>query len=102
MPFCVVLIMAAVGFTHLEQRYRHYTRLALLLSLFPMLGEIFQNARKWRIQSYESAVGVQQIAVVTIVESQDQFIRLVVGVSWSISVMAALVASVWLIRLRKV
>lgn len=101
MPFCVMLLMAAVGFTHLEQRHRHYTRLVLLVSLFPMLGEIFQNARKWRIQSYESVVGVNQIPVVTIVESQDQFLRLIVGVSWSISLVAALVAIVWLSRLRK-
>lgn len=102
MPFCVFLIMAAVGFTHLGQQYRHYTRLALLVSLFPMLGEIFQNARNWRIQSYESAVGTHQIPVVTIVASQDQFLRLVVGVSWSISIVAAVVTIVWLIRLRKV
>ena len=101
MPFCVLLILAALGFTHLEQRYRHYTRLALLLSLLPMLGEIFQNARKWRIQSYEAVVGANQIPVVTIVESQDQFLRLIVGVSWSISLVAALVAVVWLFRLRK-
>lgn len=101
MPFCVLLIVAAVGFTHLEQRYRHYTHLALLVSLFPMLGEIFQNARKWRIQSYESVVGVNPIPVVTIVESHDQFLRVIVGVSWSISLTAALVAVVWLIRLRK-
>lgn len=102
MPFCVLLIVAVVGFSHLEQRYRHYTRLALLLSLLPMLGEIFQNARKWRIQSYEVVVGANQIPVVTIVESQDQFLRLIVGVSWSISLVAALVAVVWLFRLRKV
>jgi hypothetical protein len=102
MPFCVLLIVAAVGFTHLEQRYRHYTRLALLLSLAPMLGEIFQNARKWRIQSYESVVGTNQIPVVTIVESHDQLLRLIFGASWSVSLMTALVAVVWLIRLRKV
>lgn len=101
MPFCVLLIVAAVGFTHLEQRYRHYTRLALGISLLPMLGEIFQNARKWRIQSYEAVVGTNQIPVVTIVESQDQFLRLIVGVSWSISLMAALVAVLWLFSLRK-
>jgi hypothetical protein len=101
MPFCVLLIFAAVGVTHLEQRYRHFTRLALLLSLAPMLGEIFQNARNWRIQSYESVVGANQIPVVTIVESHDQFLRIIVGISWSISLTAALVAVVWLIRLRK-
>lgn len=101
-PFCVLLLTAAVGFTHLEQRYRHYTRLALLVSLVPMLGEIFQNARKWRIQSYEAAVGVRDIPVVTLVESHDQFLRIIVGVSWSVSLVAVLVAVVWLMRLRKV
>lgn len=100
-PFCVLLLMAAVGFTHLEQQYRHYTRLALLVSLVPMLGEIFQNARKWRIQSYEAAVGAHEIPVVTMVESYDQFLRLIVGVSWSVSLVTVLVAVVWLLRLRK-
>lgn len=101
MPFCVLLIVAAVGFTHLEQRYPHYTRLALLVSFVPMLGEIFQYARKWRIQSYEAAVGAHEIPLVTVVESDDQFLRLIVGVSWSISLVAAVVALVWLFRLRK-
>lgn len=101
MPFCVLLIVAAVGFTHLEQRHRHYTQLALSVSLFPMLGEIFQNARNWRIQMYEVAVGTHQIPVVTIVESQDQALRLVVGVSWTISLITVVVTIVWLMRLRK-
>lgn len=101
MPFCVLLIVAAVGFTHIEQRYRRCTRLVLLASLAPMLGEIFQNARKWRIQSYESVVGANQIPTVTIVESQDQALRLIVTLSWSISLMAALAAIVWLLHLRK-
>ena len=100
-PFCVLLLMAAVGFTHLEQHYRHYTRLALLVSLVPMLGEIFQNARKWRIQSYEAAVGVHDIPVVTMVESHDHFLRLIVGVSWSISLATSLIAILWLLRLRR-
>lgn len=101
-PFCVLLIVAAVGFTNLEHRYRHYTRLALFVSLFPMLGEIFQNARNWRIQMYEVAVGTYEIPVVSIVESHDQFLRFIVGVSWSVSLVAALVAIMWLVRLRRV
>ncbi|MGI9143034.1 MAG: hypothetical protein ACR2IJ_07565, partial [Fluviibacter sp.] len=101
LPDCVLLIVSAVGFTHLEHRYRYYTRLALLVSLFPMLGEIFQNARNWRIQMYEVAVGAHEIPGVTIVESHVQFLRLIVGVSWSISLVAAFAAVVWLLRLRK-
>lgn len=101
-PFCLMLLIAAVGFARLEQRHRHYTRLALILSLAPMLGEIFQNARNWRIESYEAAVGVHAIPVVTIVESHDQFLRLVVGAGWSISVATVLFTVAWLIRLRRV
>ena len=101
MPFCVLLLVAALGFTHLEQRYLKYTRLILTVSLFPMLGEIFQNARKWRIQSYESAIGVNQIPLVSIVESHDQLLRVVVVASWSVSLVAAVVSIFWLVRLHK-
>lgn len=100
-PFCVLLLVAAVGFTHLEQRYRHYTQLVLGIALVPMLGEIFQSARKWRIQSHEAVFGVSDIPVVTIVESHDAVLRLLVAGSWSISITATVVAIVWLYRLPK-
>lgn len=101
MPFCVLLLVAAVGFSHLEQRYRHYTRVILGISLLPMIGEIFQYARKWRIQSYESIYGINEIPVVTLVQSQDAFLKLVVGVSWSVSLLAALAAIFGLVHLSK-
>ena len=101
MPFCVLLLVSAVGLTHLEQRYRYYTRLVLSIALLPMLGEIFQYARKWRIQSHESVFGVNQIPVVSIVESQDVFLKLIVSGCWTVSLLTALVSFVWLCRLSR-
>ena len=101
MPFCVILLIAAVGFSHLEQRYRHYTRLVLGIALLPMLGEIFQYARKWRIQSHESVFGVNDVPVVTIVESQDSFLKLIVTGCWTVSLLTALAAAICLYRLSR-
>ena len=101
MPFFVLLLIAAVGFTHLEQRYQHDTRLVLGISLLPMLGEIFQNARKWRIQSHESVFGINDIPVVTIVESNDVLLRTLIAGCWSVSLLTAIVAAAWLYRLSR-
>lgn len=98
-PFSVVLIIAAVGFTALEQRHQYFTRLTLVISLVPMMGEIFQNARKWRIESYEIAVGSNHIPQVTSVASSDGFLRMIVATSWSISALTALMVMIWLYKL---
>lgn len=101
MPFCVLLLIAAVGFTQLEQQHRHYTRLVLGIGLLPMLGEIFQYARKWRIQSHESVFGSNDIPIVTIVESHDVFLKLIVIGSWTLSLLTALAVVIWLYRLSR-
>lgn len=101
MPFCVLLLLAAVGFSNLQKRHPQHTRLVLGISLVPMVGEIFQSARKWRVQSYEMAHGVHDIPVVTIVPSTDELLRLVITASWSISLLTAIMAVVWLLRLKR-
>ncbi len=100
-PFCVLLIIAAVGCSHLQQRHRQQTNLVLGVALVPMMGEIFQNARKWRLQSYEMAVGTHDIPAVTLVPSTDQFLPLIIAASWTVSALVALFVFIRLARVSK-
>lgn len=100
LPFFVVSLAAAVGFTYLQDKYRRPVSVALFLAIVPMLGEIFQHARKWRIESYESVMGTHQIPSVSIIPLNDGMLHWVVGMSWLVSFSVALVVVVWLWRMR--
>ncbi len=86
-PFLLALFVAAVGVTQYEIRHPRYTRLALMLSLAPMIGEIFQYARKWRLDSYEAVMGAREIPLIDIVPSSDEVLKMVVGLSWTASIL---------------
>lgn len=101
MPFFVALLVGAVGFSKLEQSLGRSIRLSLLLVFIPMLGEFFQNARKWRIQSYEQVMGVNDIPVIRIAETYNQSIKGVVTASWLISALVALTVIILLRKLDK-
>lgn len=99
MPFFVALLAAAVGLNYLQDKYRRPVSIALLITIVPMLGEFFQHARKWRIESYESVVGTHHIPTVSIIPLADGMLHWVVGVSWAISFGATLIVVIWLWRI---
>ncbi len=100
MPFLVWLLIGAIGISNLQHRHIRYGKIALAVSFVPMLGEIFQHARKWRIQSYEFAMGSNDIPSVLIVESQDFWLPKIIAFSWSVSLLTMFFAIAWLMRLR--
>lgn len=99
LPYTVLVLIAAVGFSNLERHYRSQTRLVLGVGLIVMLGEIYQNARKWRIQSYEEVFGVNKIPVVYLVESHDAILKMVVAGSWLVSALTAVAVIIGLYKL---
>lgn len=100
-PFVVVLFISAVGVTRLQDKYGRHVSLLLAISFVSMMGEIFQNARKWRIESYEQVMGTTtEIPAVSIDTMSSGMLQWIVVVSWLVSFSVATIVSVWLWRLR--
>lgn len=100
-PFVVVLLISAVGVTRLQDKYRRHVSLVLAIAFVSMMGEIFQNARKWRIESYEQVMGTtSKIPAVSIDTMSSGTLHWIVGVSWLVSFFVALAVVVWLWRMR--
>lgn len=100
MPFMVWLLVAAIGISCLQGRYTRHGKVALAVSFVPLLGEIFQHARKWRIQSYEFAMGTNDIPSVVLVESTDVWLPRIIAFSWSISLLSIFASALWLFKHR--
>lgn len=101
LPFFVAALAAAVGFSYLQEKYHRPVSIALLIAILPMLGEIFQSARKWRIESYETVMGAREIPTLSIIPLDAGMLHWVVGLSWLVSFVAACFVSIWLVRLQK-